>query len=242
MSGSGLPGGARVGAVGAGGASGAEVSIDGLSKRFGLHEVFHELTLRIAAGERVCLRAPSGGGKTTLLRILMGLEHPDAGRVTGARPGSISVMFQEDRLSDPLTPVENVALLHPGRRVSRRGIAAELAQILPARSLHQPVVELSGGMRRRVALACALLFPSDLVLLDEPFTGLDAATKREVIDFLLARLGGRTLVAATHGDEDAELLGARTVQLAGAAGIAAESAAGSATGFAAEGFASGLTL
>lgn len=193
--------------------NGAHVSVERLSKRFGMHEVFDELSLEFAGGGSYCLRAPSGGGKTTLLRILMGLERPDAGRVTGVPPGAISVMFQEDRLSDALTPVENVALLHPDRRVSRRMIEAELAEILPLRALGQPVVELSGGMRRRVALACALLFPSSLVLLDEPFTGLDAATKREVIDFVRARLRGRTLIAATHGADDAQMLGAHTVTL-----------------------------
>ncbi|GAA2846316.1 ATP-binding cassette domain-containing protein [Leucobacter komagatae] len=189
------------------------MGVERLSKRFGMHEVFDELSLEFAGGCSYCLRAPSGGGKTTLLRILMGLERPDSGRVIGVRRGAISVMFQEDRLSDALTPVENVALLHPDRRVSRRMIEAELAEILPLRALSQSVVELSGGMRRRVALACAMLFPSSLVLLDEPFTGLDTATKREVIDFVRARLRGRTLIVATHGADDAEMLGARTVTL-----------------------------
>ena len=191
-----------------------EVRIEGLTKRYGMHEVLDGLSLTFEAGGVYCLRAPSGAGKTSLLRMIMGLERPSSGSVTGVRQGEMSVMFQEDRLSDPLSPVENVALVHPDRRVSRRSIRTELAAILPERSLTQPVAELSGGMRRRVALACAMLTPSALVLLDEPFTGLDGATKREVVDFVLAKRGGRTLIAATHGDDDAGLLSARTVALA----------------------------
>ncbi|GAA1325848.1 ATP-binding cassette domain-containing protein [Leucobacter albus] len=194
-------------------ANAATVRLEGVSKRFGLHSVLEGLTLTFDAGEVYCLRAPSGAGKTSLLRMLMGLEHPDAGAVTGAAPGSVSVMFQEDRLSEALTAVENVALVHPDRRVSRRSIRHELATILPERSLDQPVAELSGGMRRRVALVCAMLYPSSLVLLDEPFTGLDAATKREAVGFVHAHRAGRTLIVATHGEEDAALLGARTVRL-----------------------------
>lgn len=193
--------------------TGVTIRVESLSKRFGLHEIFTDLTLTFDAGGVYCLRAPSGAGKTSLLRILMGLDRPDGGRVRGITPGQVSVMFQEDRLSDALTPVENVALLHPERRVSRRMLRDDLATILPVRSLSQPVVELSGGMRRRVALACAMLYPSSVVLLDEPFTGLDTETKRVVVDYVLARRRGRTLVAATHGDDDAAMLGAETLAL-----------------------------
>lgn len=197
--------------------SGCEVRIEAVSKRFGMHQVLDEVSATFAQGGLYCLRAPSGAGKTTLLRILMGLERADSGKIVGPRPDRLSVMFQEDRLSDALTPVENVALVHPDRRVSRAWIAERLAEILPERSLHQPVVELSGGMRRRVALACAILVPSELVLLDEPFTGLDGDTKRTVIKYLLTHLDGRTLIAATHGEDDAALLGANTVRISVAA-------------------------
>lgn len=192
---------------------GAEVRIEGVSKSFGLHQVLEDLTLTLAPGGVYCLMAPSGSGKTTLLRMLAGLEHPSAGRIVGLVPGEASVMFQEDRLREMLTPVENVALLHPDRRVSRRGIRAGLSQILPERSLDQPVHKLSGGMRRRVSLACAMTYPGRTIILDEPFTGLDEKTRHEVIRYVTRHQEGRTLIVATHNREDVALLGAQLITL-----------------------------
>ena len=157
--------------------------------------------------------APSGSGKTTLFRVLLGLEHADSGEIRGISPGRISMMFQEDRLCETLTPVENVALVLPAE-TRRADVAALLAEILPTDCLWQPAMELSGGMRRRVSLARAVAFSSDLIVLDEPFTGLDQATKEKVIAFVLRHRAGRTLLVATHGEDDARLLGAERVNLA----------------------------
>ena len=123
------------------------------------------------------------------------------------------MMFQEDRLCETLTPVENVALVLPAE-TRRADVAALLAEILPTDCLGQPAMELSGGMRRRVSLARAVAFPSDLIVLDEPFTGLDQATKEKVIAFVLRHRAGRTLLVATHGEDDARLLGAERLNLA----------------------------
>lgn len=155
---------------------------------------------------------PSGTGKTTLLRMLLGLETADAGVVEGITQGDISAMFQEDRLCQVLSPVENVALVCP-RKADRNKIRENLEDILPAACMKQPVAELSGGMKRRVALARAVHYPGKLIVLDEPFTGLDKDTKREVIDYLLKMRGDRILLAATHGEEDATLLGGKKVML-----------------------------
>lgn len=186
---------------------GATVSIAGVSKAFGLHQVLDEVSIRLAGGGVYCLMGPSGAGKTTLLRIVIGLDRPDRGTITGVRPGEVSAMFQEDRLCETLTPVENVVLAHPDR-ISRSGVRADLARILPERSLDQPAVELSGGMRRRVSLARAMAYPGRVIVLDEPFTGLDGATKREVVDYIARRRQGRTLLATTHNEEDVGLLAA----------------------------------
>ncbi|WP_448060607.1 ATP-binding cassette domain-containing protein [Cellulomonas hominis] len=198
--------------------SAVPVIVEGISKSFGLHQVLDDVTLRLDDGEPYCLMGRSGAGKTTLLRILCRLEHPDRGRLVGLPPGAVSMLFQDDRLCEVLTPVENVALVHPDRRTSRAAIRRSLEEILPARSLDQPVVELSGGMRRRVSLACALAYPGRLIALDEPFTGLDGDTKRTVIRYLERHRRGRTLLATTHSDEDASLLGATRITLPTAAG------------------------
>lgn len=191
----------------------ADVEFDGVCKAYGANEVLRRATFTLPGGGVRCLMAPSGSGKTTLFRVLLGLERADAGQICGVSPGRISMMFQEDRLCETLTPVENVALVLPpsARRADVRDL---LAEILPADCLNQPAMELSGGMRRRVSLARAVAFPSDLVVLDEPFTGLDQATKEKVIAFTLRHRAGRTLLVATHGEDDARLLGAERINLA----------------------------
>lgn len=189
-----------------------EIVFDHLNKSYGANHVLRNVALTLAPGEVCCLMAPSGSGKTTLFRVLLGLEPADSGSVIGVEPGQVSMMFQEDRLCETLTPVENAALVL-GPNANRAEVATFLAEILPAECLSQPVMELSGGMRRRVSLARAVAFPSKLVVLDEPFTGLDVATRQRVIQFLLKYRAGRTMLVATHGQDDAELLGARTVHL-----------------------------
>lgn len=191
---------------------GAQIHFNGLTKSYGENHVLRGLDFTLEAGGVYCLMAPSGSGKTTLFRVMLGLEAPDAGGVEGFAPGEVSMMFQEDRLCEALSAVENVALVLPGH-ASRTGIRALLSQILPADCLDQPVMELSGGMRRRVSLARAVAYPSTFLVLDEPFTGLDLDTRRTVIDFLLANRAGRTLLVATHGEHDAEMLGAHMLVL-----------------------------
>lgn len=191
----------------------SDVEFRHVCKAYGANEVLRRATFMLPGGGVRCLMAPSGSGKTTLFRVLLGLEHADSGEIRGISPGRISMMFQEDRLCETLTPVENVALVLPAE-TRRADVAALLAGILPTDCLGQPAMELSGGMRRRVSLARAVASPSDLIVLDEPFTGLDQATKEKVIAFVLRHRAGRTLLVATHGEDDARLLGAERVNLA----------------------------
>ena len=190
-----------------------DVELRAVRKSYEGRTVLADVTLTLRAGGVTCLMAPSGSGKTTLLRVLLGLERPDSGEVLGVEPGRVAMMFQEDRLCETLTSVENVALVLPGR-VRRAEVRALLEEVLPPDCMGQPAMELSGGMRRRVSLVRALAFPSDLVVLDEPFTGLDTGTRRAVIDFVLRHRHGRTMLVATHGEDDARLLGADLVNLA----------------------------
>ena len=188
------------------------VKIKGLNKSFGDNHVLRDLDLELADGGIYCLMGPSGMGKTTLLRIMLGLEKADRGSIEGMEAGGTTAMFQEDRLCLCLTPIENVALVC--RKKAQRGeIRRSLAQILPLSCLDQPALELSGGMKRRVALARALYEEGQMVILDEPFTGLDSATKKEVIGYLLRQRKNRILLVATHGEEDAALLGAEILRL-----------------------------
>lgn len=192
--------------------AGAAIRFTAVEKSYNGRRVLRSVTFTLENGGAYCLMGPSGMGKTTLLRVLLGLERADSGSIEGIRPGQIAAMFQEDRLCDTLTPVENVALVLPPS-TRRSEVRVMLEEILPPYCMEQPVAQLSGGMRRRVSLARAMAFPSRMVVMDEPFTGLDKATRVQVIEFVKRHARGRTLLVATHGEDDAALLGASKVLL-----------------------------
>ena len=175
-----------------------KIEVKQLSHRFGEKIIFENFDLLLADGGLYGLTAPSGRGKTTLLRILLGLQAPDSGTVTqGVR---YSAVFQNDRLLPRRNAVDQLLFVRGGRK-DREAAARFLAGLLPEDSLTQPVGELSGGMQRRVAIARALWAESDCVLMDEPFTGLDEDTLRHTADFILANRQGRTLLLSTHQKE-----------------------------------------
>ena len=178
------------------------LTLHNLRKAYDGHVVLDGLSHTFFQGTLTCVTGRSGCGKTTLLRLIAGLETPDAGRVLGVPEGGVSMVFQEDRLPPQLDAADclRCVLKRDARREAR--IAGALASLDLAEASGQPVREYSGGMRRRVALARALLFPSPLVLLDEPFKGLDAATRRQAIDFCRPLLAGRTTLLVTHDPED----------------------------------------
>ena len=123
-----------------------------------------------------------------------------------------SAVFQEDRLCEAFTPVENVMMV-TGRLLSQAQVRAELARLLPEESLSRPAATLSGGMKRRTAICRALLAPYDVLLMDEPFTGLDDDTRQTVISYILEKSAGRMVLISTHQEEDITLLGAELIRL-----------------------------
>lgn len=163
--------------------------------------------LSVAPGDRVAVVGPSGSGKSTLAAVLAGELAVAAGALTCPRP--VGLAPQGLALLDGLSAVDNVALCS-GDRVRAR---EALGRVLPAETLDRPVAQLSGGQRRRVAVARALLCPSGAVVLDEPFSGLDGATARTTARFVLEHLGDRPLVAFCHGEGEASLLEAAPVRL-----------------------------
>lgn len=188
------------------------IIITDLCKTFDDNEVLKNVNITLKDNSIYCLMGASGIGKTTLLRILMGLEHADSGSISGIDIKSISCMFQEDRLIPYLSAIDNVRIVLRGKN-NRDEIRNNLLSILPDDSLDIPVSSLSGGMKRRVALARALSYPGKLIILDEPFTGLDKNTKLNVIDYILKMRNNRTLLIATHGTDDVNLLGAEIIKL-----------------------------
>ena len=157
----------------------------------------------------VCLWGPSGCGKTTLLRLLAGLERPKAGAVTLPDDGRVAMVFQEDRLLPWMTALENVML--PG---AERSLAEDMLRSLGlGEELHRLPRELSGGQQRRVAIARALAAPGDLLLLDEPFNGLDEASWRMAVPLILQRAEEVPVVLVTHVEQHAQALNAEVLHL-----------------------------
>ena len=154
----------------------------------------------------------------------MGLEHADSGEIIVQRKTKeagqaadekvadwqenetlqnlcIGAVFQEDRLCEAFSAVENV-LMTAASSMSRAEAERELRELLPQEALNRPVATLSGGQKRRVALCRALCAPSDLLILDEPFTGLDAGTRMEGIRYLQKKSAGKLTLLSTHQEDD----------------------------------------
>ena len=188
-----------------------KLEISHLTKRFGDKTLFEDLDLTLTAP--AVLWAPSGWGKTTLLRILMGLEKPTSGTVQGV--GKVNAVFQEDRLCPQLTAVENVALVLPGPMDQyKKQIEKDFQQLgLDDAALSLPARKLSGGQKRRAALLRALWAESDTLLLDEPFTGMDPETMKKAAALLKARYQDRNVLLATHDREAIEALGWEVIEL-----------------------------
>ena len=169
---------------------GGTIEVQHLCKAFGGKPVLCDFSASIPAGAVTAVMAPSGGGKTTLLRILMGL----------------SAVFQEDRLCDNLSAAANIRLVNP--TLSPAQVEEALAAVGLENCAGQPVSEFSGGMRRRTAILRALLAPWDILFLDEPFKGLDPGTKERVMADTRRRCTGRTVLLVTHDLGETQALGA----------------------------------
>ena len=187
------------------------LSIQHLEKRFGEKVLFRDLCLTVDAP--AVLWAPSGWGKTTLLRILMGLEAPTGGTVEGV--GRVGAVFQEDRLCPQLTAVQNVALVLPGDEIRyEQDIIHDFQRLgMNLSELALPAERLSGGQKRRTALLRALWAPADTLLLDEPFTGMDPETLGAAAALLAQKSAGRPVLLATHDREAIRLLGWPVIEL-----------------------------
>lgn len=181
------------------------MKIQHLCKSFDGKVVLDLVSLTLESGGTACLMAPSGRGKTTLLRCIAGLETPDSGQITDL-PERIAYAFQEDRLCDGFSAVDNIRLV-TGKALGEGEIRRHLEELGLAGSLDQPVRELSGGMRRRVVISRAVCFGADLLLLDEPFKGLDDEARQQTADYILRHRGAAAILCVTHDREDAAALG-----------------------------------
>ncbi|NLB90360.1 MAG: ATP-binding cassette domain-containing protein, partial [Clostridiales bacterium] len=190
-----------------------DIKIDNLSKRYGDKQIFHQFSCLFPFEKTTAIMGPSGCGKTTLLSLLMGLTPYEQGTITGLEDKTITAVFQEDRLCENISPLYNLRLTTP-KDFSQEALSCPLLQAgLTSSELTEPVRTFSGGMKRRVALVRALITPGNLLLMDEPFQGLDDGTRQQMIALVKAYSKKKTLLLVTHSLWEAQELGADILQL-----------------------------
>ena len=185
-----------------------EVRVEHVSKSYDGSAVLQDVSFSASEGV-TCVMAPSGTGKTTLLRILLGLEQPDEGSVSRCR---WSAVFQEDRLLEHLNAMENLRFVLGGA-LDETAATALLERLNLADTGEKRVRDFSGGMKRRLALARALLSPSDALALDEPFAGLDEDNRTRCMDCIREAAAGKPVLLVTHDPADVESLAAKVIRL-----------------------------
>ena len=180
------------------------IRLDHVYKGFNGNAVLEDISLALPEKGFCAITGRSGRGKTTLLYLIAGLYKPDRGSIQ--RNGeTISMVFQEDRLCDALTPVSNIRLVTPS--LDEEQVLSAMQAVGLRGCEKQPCRELSGGMRRRVALLRALMANYDILFLDEPFKGLDEETKTAAIYETRRRCQGCTVLLVTHDPTEIDAMG-----------------------------------
>jgi ABC-type multidrug transport system ATPase subunit len=193
------------------------ISARGLGRRFGSKRVLRDLDLEVRAGELLLVTGPNGSGKSTLLALIAGLLAPTEGEIEVDLPrGRLGYLAHEALVYKELTALENLdlygRLYHVPERRETIGALLERFGLWEAR--HQRVGLFSRGMQQRLALCRVLLHGPELLLLDEPYSGLDASARTLVDDVLAEAAGSRTLVVASHEPEHIRPLATQALALA----------------------------
>lgn len=175
-----------------------DILMEKINKSYGDKEVLRDFTTKFEEGTVTFITGESGIGKTSIIRILMGLEGYQSGRISGLEGKKISVVFQDDCLCDKLSLDKNLSMVIDGQQ----GKEQDLDRLLGIFGLegyrHKRVAELSGGMKRRLAILRAILYPHNLMIMDEPFKGLDEENKKLVMGQVGKSLVGKTAIIVTH--------------------------------------------
>ena len=183
------------------------LTIRGICKSFDGRPVLENVSFDFPEAAVTALRGPSGCGKTTLVNIILGLLAPDEGEVLLPASARTAAVFQEDRLIEHFSAARNVRLTAPAS-VTDKQIRSALSELGLAQEGEKRVSEFSGGMRRRVAVIRAALFQPQLLLLDEPFKGLDEEMRARTASFLRRNCAQATTILVTHDETEAALMGA----------------------------------
>lgn len=183
------------------------IQIENLTKQYNTQLVLNEFSLLVRDGEKVAIMGESGRGKTTLLRIIAGLETYDAGQISGFDKKDVAYVFQEPRLFDSLSVIKNLIVVsqQPSRVAEKKAMELLTLVGLEKDKAKYPG-ELSGGMKQRLALARAFMVDRPILLLDEPFSALDQETRNDMIELVKARTKNKTVILVTHDSDDAHAL------------------------------------
>lgn len=187
------------------------IQLKNICKSYGDKQVLQNINLTLHHGEISYLMGESGIGKTTLVNILAGIIVPDSGEVIWPDNNRhVSVVFQEDRLLEWETALTNVLFVTNPANIN---FAKQLlTQAGLADSINKKVAELSGGMKRRVSICRALIAQSDLLILDEPFKGLDTETKLTIMNMVKQHLS-KYVLCVTHDASEGKFLGGKLITL-----------------------------
>ncbi|MBO4457592.1 MAG: ATP-binding cassette domain-containing protein [Butyrivibrio sp.] len=177
------------------------IEIKDVSKSYGNKKVLENFSLNIESGHSYVVTGEPGCGKTTLVRIILGLEDEDSGSVSllgdYKYPYIVSgTVFQDDRLVMSLNAIDNVCMV--SKKLFRQNVRSELMKLLPGSVLDKPVEELTQGQRRMVAITRACCIPNDVLIMDEPFVGMSEEEKREAISFIRDKQGSGPLFIAAR--------------------------------------------
>lgn len=184
------------------------LKIENLSFSYDSEKIIENFSADFKSGERVCIKGESGKGKTTLLRLVCGLEKPKKGSILFTENEKLGVVFQSDILLPWYTAFENVNLVSDE-------VAAEkwLKAFSLEKSMEKYPSELSGGMCRRVSLARAMAFDPDVLILDEAFKGLDTALKDKITDMIIESVSKKICIFTSHEESEIEKLATRVIEL-----------------------------
>lgn len=189
------------------------IKIKHLYKSYGEQIVLKDLNGEFIKHKFTGIMGQSGAGKTTLLRILLGLEKADRGSVNGLEKESWSVMFQENRLCEDFDAYHNLDLVLIRKETRSRMTEAFKSVGLNEEELNKPVKSFSGGMKRRVALVRAMMKDAQIVVLDEPFKGLDEETKLLAMEYVKKQGHGKTVLLVTHDMNEVEFFDADLIRI-----------------------------
>ena len=193
-----------------------QITLQNISKTYNNISIFHNFNATISSGDITAIVGTSGSGKTTLINIISKKISPDSGEVI-LESDNLSVLYQDTQLLEYANGIFNVSLVQnhiPKKSIRHNNSYEMLSELLSENDFQKPVKSMSGGMKRRIEIARACATDSDIILLDEPFRGLDTENRKKVAMFIKKYQRKRTVIVTVHSDEEAELFNpASTIHL-----------------------------